>query len=307
MTDIRREQDNDAVTQPHRPNRILVASSGDASSLGAIRVGLAIARRTGASVQALAVATMFPHIAPSPMQAAPPMLVDADNEQLALEAVRRQLADVPGTEEWTLTSDVGYPPERIVGAAERWPASLLVIGTGEHGTMDRLLGSETAVKIARRSKIPVLAVPEDASDLPERAAAAIDFTESSIAAAELAATLVEADGMLTLVHASVLVNQHPEPGSLPDVYTEGAIAKLDAARARIQRTTELRIETVVLGGAVTDALLSYVEREKYDLLAVGGHDQGFLDSLLLGSVRSRVLRRARCQVLIAPHSISATE
>lgn len=288
--------------RPARPYRILVASTGEPSSLGALRVASELARRKHATVQALTVATLFPHVTPSPFQAAPPILVDEDNRRIALDTVRRQLETVPGTHEWTLRSVTGWPPERILDAAEGWPASLLIIGVGDHGPMGRVIGSETAVQIAQRSKVPVLAVPEEATTLPTRAVAAIDFTESSIAAATLAATLLGTGGTLTLVHASVLIKQDPEPGSLPDVYTSGAMEKLERIRKRIQRATKRHVQTVTVDDDVAGGLLSYVERENCDLIAVGGHDQGILERLLFGSVRSRVLRHGHCQVLVAPHA-----
>ena len=284
--------------------RILVASAGDASSLGAIRIASALARKENATVHALTVATLLSHSAPSPLQAAPPILTEEENQRVALETMRRQLATVPGTENWELHAATGRPPERIVAAAERWPASLLIIGLGKHGTMGRLFGSDAAVKIAQLSKVPVLAVPPDGVDLPACAAAAIDFTESSIAAAGLAARLLGPSGILTLVHASLLVEQDHEAGTLPDVYTTGATEKLETIRARLHDETKHRIHALVVHSDIVDGLLSFVEREQCDLLALGAHDRGFLDRILLGSVRTRVLRNAHCQVLVVPHASS---
>ena len=152
--------------------------------------------------------------------------------------------------------------------------------------------------------MPVLAVPPESVDLPVRAAAAIDFTESSIAAANLAATLLGPNGILTLVHASILVERDHEAGTLADVYTTGASEKLETIRARIHDATKRRIHALVVNSEIVDGLLSYVERERCDLLALGGHDRGFLDRLFLGSVRTRVLHNAHCQVLVVPAASS---
>jgi nucleotide-binding universal stress UspA family protein len=285
--------------------RILVASDGLPASLGAIRVALALARRKRAHVSVLTVATPFPHAVPTGFQVAPPSSVDEDNRVSALATVRDQLAGIRGTKDWTVRAMTGFPADCILNVAEHLPASLIVLGIGEHGAMDRLFGSETAVAIAKRSEIPVLAVPQDVAHLPMHAAAAIDFTEASVNAATMAAGLLGANGRLTLVHASALVKTDSTSGSLPDVYAAGATAKLEAIRDRIHRATKRRVEIALVDDEIMAGVLSYVEQTHCDLLALGGHDLGLVDRLLLGSIRTRILRHAHVPVLIAPHIVDA--
>jgi nucleotide-binding universal stress UspA family protein len=244
---------------------------------------------------------------PTGLQIAPPSLIDKANQQSVIELVRRQLAEVRGTDDWAIRATVGWPADSLVSVGQTWPASLIVLGLGKHGLANRLLGAETAVLVARRSVAPVLAVPRDCSRLPIRAVAAIDFTESSVNAATLAADLLGPAGSLTLVHASVLAKDAPPPGSLPDVYTTGARDKLDAIREQVQRGTKRRVQSLLVNDDVVDGLLNYVDSDGCDLLALGGHDMGLVDRFLLGSVRSRVLRHAQCAVLIAPHVHDAGE
>lgn len=296
------------IPAPHQPaahsadqyRKILVASAGDPSSTGAIRVAAALAQRQDASVEVVAVTAPFPHAMPTGLQIAPPSLIDKANQQSVIELVRRQLAEVRGTDHWAIRATVGWPAESVVSVGQSWPASLIVMGLGKHGLANRLLGAETAVRVVRRSAAPVLAVPRDASRLPIRAVAAIDFTESSENAATLAAELLGPAGTLTLVHASVLVKEAPPAGSLPDLYTTGARDKLDAIRERVQRGTKRRVQSLLVNDEVVDGLLDYVDIQGCDLLALGGHDMGLVDRFLLGSVRSRILRHAQCAVLITP-------
>ena len=120
----------------------------------------------------------------------------------------------------------------------------------------------------------------------------------------MAATLLAPNGVLTLVHASMLIKSDPEPGSLPDVYTAGARDKLEELCTNIHRETQRQIRSVVVSGDIVHALLSFVERERCDLLALGGHEQGLLDRFLFGSVRTKVIRHARCPVLVAPYPVA---
>jgi nucleotide-binding universal stress UspA family protein len=300
-TQLARSSRDLARTTTVRQN-ILVATAGGPSSLGAVRIAAVMARRQHASVQVLAVTAPFPHALPTGLQIAPPSEIDQANQRAAIGSARRQLAEVRGTEDWGIRSTIGWPAEAIISIAQRWPASMIVTGLGKHAVLNRLLGSETVLSIARHSTVPVLAIPEDATPSLTHATAAIDFSRSSIDAAMLAAQVLPRGGTLALVHASPLIKLKSVPGSLPDLYTTGAGDKLAAIRKRIRAATGRRVVSALVSAEVVDGVLTYAREQGSELVAIGGHDQSALDRLLLGSVRTRVLRHARCAVLIAPHA-----
>jgi nucleotide-binding universal stress UspA family protein len=282
------------------PFRILVASSAEPSSLGAIRLATLIARRRSASVHALIAATPFPHTMPSVFAVAPPALVDDDNRRGALDQLRRQLATVRGTREWAVRATTGFAADSISETAARWPASLVVMGAGEHGPIGRFLGSGTAVKVASHATVPVLAVPAGAQELPVRAVAAVDFTPSSIAAAVMAATLLGPGGTLTLLYASPLIVEGGPPGALTDLYTTGARDRLLETAEDVRRRSKRAVVTQVATGSIVDRLREFVEDNGCDLIAMGAHEPSLLERVLVGSVRGRVLSHASCSVLVVP-------
>lgn len=282
------------------PFRILVASDAEPSSLGALRLTTLLARRRSASVHALIVATPFPHGLPSVAAVAPPAMLDEGNRRVALEQLRHQLSGVRGTGEWTMRATTGFAADSILASARRWPASLIVLGTGQHGLGGRLIGAETTVKVATHSPLPVLAVPEDTVALPTRARAGVDFSESSIAAATLAATLLGPNGTLTIVYASSLIVEDAPAGTLTDLYTVGARDRLAAIAADIHRRTKRKVDWRVANGNVIDALLGDSESDRCDLIALGAHEPTFLERLVAGRVRAEVLRHAPCCVLVVP-------
>ncbi len=282
-----------------RPYRILVGSDGTDASLGAIRVAMLLGRRKSASMHALTVATPFPHSFPSVFNVAPPAMVDDENRRAALDVLRHQLAGVRGTRGWTMRATTGFPADSILTAAARWPADLIVVGVGKHGFIDRLIGSETAVKIAMHSSAAVLAVPSSVTQLPLHAVAAIDFTEASVAAAMLAASVLGPNGLLTLAHAAFLVKDESDPGSLVDVYTAGAREKLGAIRDRIHRRTKRRVDFALRSGAVVESLMEIATSRHADMIALGGHERDLVERLFTGSVRSSILRTTGCAVLVA--------
>ena len=282
------------------PYRILVASAAEPSSVGAITLATALARRRSASVHALIVATPFPHTFPSILAMAPPALVDDDNRRAALERLREQLSTVRGTGEWAVRATTGFAADSIAQAAARWPASLVIMGSGDHGLAHRLLGSETAVKVATHASVPVLAVPADARELPKNAVAAVDFSDSSIAAAHTAATLLGQRGRLTLLYASPLINEDRTGGTLTDLYTAGAHERLQTIANEVHRRSKRPVDIKLASGGIVDRLADMVDADACDLIAMGAHEPTLLERVLVGHVRARVIRSAACSVLVVP-------
>ena len=68
----------------------------------------------------------------------------------------------------------------------------------------------------------------------------------------------------------------------------------------LKRRTRRRVEGVMLEGDPGATLVSYARREHCDLIALGGHHLGLMDRVLLGSVRTRVVRDAPCSCASRP-------
>lgn len=287
--------------QPWTPlARIVVATDGGRESFGALRIAAALAERPGTAVAVVAVVTPFPHNLSTVVRPDQPVAIDERGRRAMHERVERRVRALPGAAQWSVQSVVGWPPDAINDVARRWDATLIILGIGRHRRLDRLFGSETAIAVIRHARIPVLAVAPNARELPRRVLAAMDFTEASVSAAELALELMARDGTLTLAHASSFTGRDHALGGLVDLYRTGAETKLDAARRRLQSGSRSTIETALLDGEAGKALLRYASDEACDLISLGGHAQGLMDRILLGSVRTRVLRAAKCSVLIAP-------
>lgn len=281
--------------------RLLVATAGDAESRGALRFAASLCERFPSSaVLALGVALPFPHNVPAMLSLRQPTTIDEESRAELLDMVRRALADIPGADGWEKMAITGTPPEGINQIAERWGANLLILGLGHHNRFDRIFGSETAIAVMRHALIPVVAVPATSRGLPERALVAMDFTDASVAAAHLAAQLVPQHGALYVAHVCAFAGAPAEPGDLIDLYRAGARAKLDEVVAKIRRQADCAIESVMLEGEPADAILALAERERCSLIALGGHEHGLVDRILLGSIRTKVLRGATCSVLIVP-------
>lgn len=279
--------------------RLIVATIGDDKSLGALHLASALARRDGASV--IALGAMMPFVGDvATIITASPIFVDEKTRRALLERIRTLVERVPGTDRWSKRAIVGDPASVINDVALGAGASIVIMGLGHHGRLDRLFGGETTIPVIKRARLPVLVVPSGVRSLPHHAVAAVDFTAASVAAATLAASLLASDGTLTLAHARSFGDIQARDGDLVDLYRTGAQVKLDEAVRDMRRRTRRRVDSVMLTGEPGEAILRYAGRARCDLIALGGHEQGLMDRVLLGSVRTRVVRGAKCSVLIAP-------
>ena len=296
----RKSRGRSAAPEKNDRLRVVVATAGDPESLGALRVASALTAAHAAEVMALGVSVPFPHTLPSMVTMQSPVAIDEKSRLQTLHDVAASVRDIPGADQWNKAAVVGWPSDAVNRIAASWSASLIIVGLGQHGRLDRLFGTETAIAVMKHAKIPVVAVPAEARGLPRHACVALDFTPASLAAAEVAASLLGPTGKLTLVHACAFAGHASEPGDLVDLYRAGAKAKLDNAVARIRRRTRIETEGKMIDGEPAETVLEFAQREQCDLIALGGHEQGLIDRVLLGSVRTRVLRSAKCSVLIAP-------
>lgn len=287
------------------PWRILIATAGESESRGALNVAAALAARRGARVTALGVAVPFPHNLSTLLSAKPPASVDEEERERLLGEIRRSLNGIPGTRAWTVRAAIGMPADVILTAAPSIEADLVLIGVGRHNRMDRIFGSETAVAVMRHARLPVLAVPMRATGLPRRAVAALDFTAASLAAAAQAKRLLADGGTLYVAHVAAFSGSEAKPGDLVDIYRAGARAKLDEAAKSLGRHGKVRVVPTMLDGDPGKSIVAFARRQSCDVIALGGHHLSLADRVLLGSVRTRILRSAPCAVLIVPPDTSA--
>ena len=300
MTAVATRSHRAQPTAPASERPILVATAGEDESRGALMVAAALAATHRAPVVALGVATPFPHNLSARVTLRPPTSIDEQTRRDLHERIRDSLSDVPGSESWVVRAFTGTPADLVHAAAGKWNARMIVLGTGRHTRLDRIFGSETAVAVMRNARIPVLAVDARATGLPARAAAAVDFTDASSSAATVAAQLLATDGRLFVAHVCAFGEAKAKPGDLIDIYRAGAEAKLDDTVSLLRTRTKRRVDGVMLTGEAGSAIVAFARRERCDLIALGGHPLALVDRILLGSVRTRVVRDAACSVLIAP-------
>lgn len=277
---------------------ITLATDGTSQSDPAIAFALDLSKRRSVDVR---VVTVVDHL-PVPFDAVDLKLVsdiEADLKRDALSTVTHQIT-LGGDQDWPISLESGNPAERIGAVAAKTDSSMIILGLGGHGLTDRLFGSETALRLIRISRTPVLAVSPDAPAEPRRILVAMDFGEASIEAARLA--LEFADKKATMVLAHCVPWSRNE--FVPEKWFRSHEAAIAAELARVTRWLDadrkFRVSHRILYGKVAPTLLSYGAEIRADLIVTGTHGRSVLGRILAGQTVAKLIRGARCSVLVLP-------
>lgn len=141
-------------------DKILLPTDGSEVSLAAAERAVALAKLCGAPLHVVFVQEPYPYAGIGAASGAGMQEYQAAAQQHAAEAFARigALAKVPGVQLSTETVEGSGPAERIVEAAQRSGADLIVMGShGRTGVARVLLGS-VASKVLVLSPVPVLVV-----------------------------------------------------------------------------------------------------------------------------------------------------
>jgi nucleotide-binding universal stress UspA family protein len=149
-------------------SRILVAVDGSPTSEHALRHAIGLAKGLSAALRVVHVVDM------GVLPLGPELAIDIGavtkarrtaGEQVLEKA--RDTCQASGMEPETRLLETETPTQRIAAAiadeAASWPADFVVLGTHGRGVMERLLLGSVAEGVARRSTMPVLLVPWQAT------------------------------------------------------------------------------------------------------------------------------------------------
>ncbi len=152
--------------------------------------------------------------------------------------------------------------------------------------------------------------PQTTSSL-SRILVGIDGSENSKRAAKLAAEIAQREGSELTILSIVSYPNYPvsavfDATALDRAYENYSAQLRKAADGYIQNALSIaksqgveatgRVEQVT--GSTVEALVTYAQAEKFDLIVVGTRGLGGFKKLVLGSVSSGVVSHAHCPVLV---------
>jgi nucleotide-binding universal stress UspA family protein len=206
----------------------------------------------------------------------------------------------------------GLPWQQIVETAQREPRlGLIVIGTHGRTGISRVLMGSVAELVVRHAPCPVLTVRPGNEPAPyAHVLCPVDLSRPARAAMDLAAALVKPGGAgITLLHVLELPVSYTGELPAPDFHREldaRSAALLDRWTDDLKAKVSVPVTQVTRIGRPGAQILGQLEQDRaFDLVVMGSHGHTGIERMLLGSVAEKVVRHARCPVLVAHASPTA--
>lgn len=196
----------------------------------------------------------------------------------------------------------GAIADEIARAARERSATIVVVGSSPHQRLSRVIAGERAVNVLRSSSVPVLSVAPGFSALPRNIVVAIDFSPSSIRAAQTALLLLADGGTLTLLHVLSPLLDLPIHDIAGYDIDESVQELFDRLRDEMRPYTSkhVTIETRMRTADATSGILAVASGLGAEVVGVGTHGPRLLERIFVGSVASSVIHAASQTVLAAP-------
>lgn len=293
--------------RPATAGPLLVATDGrHVASL--VEVARMLATRVGAEAQIIAVNEPIPAYLPGIDMSGLPADLYAEERRRLLAVITSELeSSGEGAKRWPIEVLDGTAARTIAQVAHDRHARLIIMGIGRHTPLDRVFGGETALRTIRLADRPVLAVAPGLHALPRHAVVAMDFSPASVRAAEEALAMLADGGHLSLVYVrpSDEILRRLGDSSVQWMHGERVTQLFERLTRALAAPAGVTVEPVVLAGDPTDQLLRYAESQPVELLATGRSGLGFFDRLIVGSVATRLIRRAPVSMLVVPRPSAA--
>lgn len=206
----------------------------------------------------------------------------------------------------------GRPAEEIATLAEELDVGLLVLGSRGLGVTKRLVLGSVSEGVVSLSRRPTLVMRGgDGSWPPATVVIGDDASEEARKASEVALAVGSLFGSeALLVRAAFPLPNYPiSEWSRQNLRERAAVARdqemhriesiLRKRAAELKRETGLRPEVLAVAGEAAPAVLGAAKgAEETTMIAVGRRGLGKVQSMVLGSVSTKVLRVSRGPVLV---------
>jgi nucleotide-binding universal stress UspA family protein len=198
---------------------------------------------------------------------------------------------------------VGDVYDEIKQAIDALKPEIVVLGTHGRRGVERWFMGSTTEKLMRHSPIPLITISAAGEKVEaprfRRILVTTDFSDGTSDALAYAFSVAqENESQITLLHVIHDVAADVS-GKYRQSLIEGVQKQLDDL-VPAEATTWCDVRTQVEVGVPYRIIPRILEDEKIDLLVMNIHGKGMLDRALLGSTAERVVRIARCPVMLIP-------
>ena len=279
---------------------IVVATDGSEASVPALIAARLICEKTGAPVHVVSINDQpnLPASAPDRTLLSPDFA--SVRKQAQLEAIGNLKAQFDPAGLWTTEVRTGHAAPLIADVARDRKAALIIVGASRHGLLGRLLGFETAMKIAKCSDTPLLIASSSISSAPKRAVIAMNIDPNGMQCISPALIAVGRPRSITCVHVQPR-SEFADVGwaEFDGEYDFALNERFGCLAADLGRTGPPP-ELVVLHGYAVDEVVGFAEETKADLIVVGIRLRQGRSAAIGGKIARGVLRQSSRSVLIVP-------
>ncbi|HEU4425618.1 MAG TPA: universal stress protein [Pilimelia sp.] len=289
---------------------VVVGFNGSPSGDDALTLGQICSRVLGVPLVAAVV-----HPSPAVIS---PARVDAEGvadrrraAEETLDRARERLASMPGPgadAEFRIAAS-SSAAHGLHDIAEEVGASLLVVGSRSGGPAERLFAGSTAERLLSGSSSPVAVAPAGLHERPptELGRIGVAYIDTPEARAALALAVQLAHRVSAELRLYTIVAE--EADMLPlGIFRDAERVFVAGAREEYRKALEAAIAELpdgvratghIVTGEVVESLSERVA-EEVDVLFCGSRGYGPVRRVFLGGVSSRLIRRARCPVVVVP-------
>ncbi len=183
---------------------------------------------------------------------------------------------------------------------------LMVVGTHGHSGLKRFILGSVAERLVRLAPCPVMTIGPEVSIQPERPLrilGAVDLahtTDEVIETVGNLASLYGAESYFLHVVRPVVFSTTYEAVALPQVDLQRLLEAGEEGLEKALHKHHLNESATshVVCGAIADAIVAHAEEHEIDLIVAATHGRKGIPHVLLGSVADRVVRTAKCPVLV---------
>lgn len=292
-------------TATRRQHRVLIATDGSRTAQAALATAAKFPWPEAVQVRAIVARTSW-----LPANSEPARLAGEASFAAVVTAARSALV-----RRWPESKVVvvdAPPADAILAEAQRFKASLIVLGWRGHGVFHRLLAGSVSRGVAERAPCPVLVVREAVGSV-RRFVVGFDGCANSERALDFLGSLEPVRGSrVILVNVVELAFAPPSIGRLPASirsHIRGEVAAINderqqqgqatvaAGAARLERSG-WTIQTEVRAGAPLASLSAAVAEHRADVLVLGARATSGIDRVLLGSVANGALNSLPVVLLV---------
>jgi nucleotide-binding universal stress UspA family protein len=281
-------------------DRLLVAFDGSESSKNALRQAIKLAKQDSTSLKVMTV---------TPSYEGELDLTGINDVRGVLEGTAKkclkEAEEIAASEEFGIDTSIeeGTIYEKIVEAADRDNAGLIVMGRRGLSRLERMLMGSVTSRVIGNTHKDVLVIPRDSKIGWEHILVATDGSEYGTAAADHAMNFAKSfGGELTAVSVIDVTDELfiQAPGMVEQMIGQ-ARSLLESFRNKAE-SSGIKTEVIVREGSAFRKILDISLEKKADVIFMGSHGRRGIAKLLMGSVTEKVIGHATCPVIVVkPH------